>query len=209
MGKSGNIAVLLVRSGRTEWDEADRLQGKTDLPMTDAGREELAAAVRAVIDADELGKIGTVHCGPSEGSEETADLVAKAVSAKTRTHASLEGMDLGLWEGLLRDELLERYPKAYRQWRDDPASVRVPDGETVLDLELRVFPTLARIFEKASHGTAVVLRPIQMTLLEMHLGSDEATEDFWARLEDGPRVRLVTMDRSMPRMVLDGLKARA
>lgn len=45
MTKPGTVTLTLVRSGATEWDDAGRLQGATDLPMSESGREALLATL--------------------------------------------------------------------------------------------------------------------------------------------------------------------
>lgn len=47
MGKQSGTTIILLRCGRTDWDDAGRLQGATDLPLSESGRSELAAAVDA------------------------------------------------------------------------------------------------------------------------------------------------------------------
>ncbi len=208
MAKSGNISVILVRSGATEWDEQDRLQGKMDLPLTDAGREGVESVLDAFIDANPGIESGTVHGGPSEGSRETARLVAKRFGVRTKSHGGLEGMDLGLWEGLLYEDLVDRYSKAFKQWREDPAAVRAPEGETLVDLERRLLTTVGKILEKAGDGQVLVLRPIQLTLLVMRLEGEE-TSGFWNRMEAMPPIQRVELARSSLRQLVESLKASA
>ena len=209
MAKSGNISVILVRSGATEWDGVDRLQGKSDLPLTEKGCEGVASAVEAFIDANPGIESGTVHTGPSEGARETARIVAKRFGVRTKSHAGLEGMDLGLWEGLLREDLVDRYSKAFKQWREDPAAVRAPEGETLLELERRLLSTVGRILEKAGEAPpSLVLRPIQLTLLLTRIRGEE-TAGFWGRMEGMPPFQRVEVARSALREMVESLKASA
>jgi len=52
MAKKDQIDLLLVRSGRTEWEEAGRLQGQADLPLSEAGREVVLANLRHLLAGD-------------------------------------------------------------------------------------------------------------------------------------------------------------
>ncbi len=76
--KQKSIVLSLIQCGETAWDADGRLHGRTDLPLSTAGRaavtEDAACLVGAVI--------ATVHHSPDEAATETAQIVAKAVGAK-------------------------------------------------------------------------------------------------------------------------------
>ncbi|RMD62226.1 MAG: histidine phosphatase family protein [Planctomycetota bacterium] len=162
MAKSPAIEVLLIRSGETDWDDAERLQGETDLPMSESGREAMAALTRSLAEQP----LETIYCGPDEASLETARLLAEQTGARVRKIPDLAEMRLGLWEGLREAELLERYPKAYQQWREDPTSVTPPEGDTLLAVAERTLAAAEKALERSQRGAvAFVLRPIVRSVL--------------------------------------------
>jgi broad specificity phosphatase PhoE len=172
------LNLVLVRSGRTEWDLAGRLAGHSDHPLSDSGREELLAA----IDAAELPPIGLVLHGPDEASASTATiLAAKTGAPRTRGLAGLTEVDLGLWCGLGAGVLEDRYCSAFRQWRDDPSAVSVPEGEPIGDAESRVAKAVAGAVERVKpngHAVAIVLRPVVFQLLRRRM-LDRPLSDVW------------------------------
>lgn len=168
MPRPTDIQLLLVRSGRTEWDEVGRLQGETDLPMTGAGRAEVAAIIARLNGQP----VAQVLSGPDEASVTTAKLVAEHAGAKRRKVAGLGEMDLGLWQGLLESELTDRFSKSYCQWRDDPTGVTAPEGESVEEARGRVLHALARALSRAGRGpVAVVVRPLAWAIIRCWLES--------------------------------------
>jgi len=196
MPKASDLRVLLVRSGQTQWDAAGRVTGSADLPLTDAGRRHIQEEVAALDGA----RLGVVLCGPDEGSRETAGIVAEATGARVKTVEGLHEMRLGLWEGLRAADLEERYPKAYRQWTDDPAAVLVPDGETVSEAMDRLVSELARSLERvkeASQGVGVVLRPMALALVRCWMG-DGKTKGVWT-CGDQPDVEWRSLGRDQIR----------
>src|SRR5690349_826181 len=97
MAKSNEIRVLLLRTGQTAWDEAGRICGATDVPLTSDGLE--AARQQAASLTGE--HVSTILCGPDEASVATAQELAKTIGGKIKPVDGLGEVNLGLWEGLL------------------------------------------------------------------------------------------------------------
>lgn len=173
MSKPSELDILLVRAGATDWDDADRLVGSADLPLSAEGRSELLGVLGA-LDGEEF---CTVLTGPDEASRATGELVASRGKAKTRSIDNLAEVSLGLWEGLLRSDVEDRYPTAYRQWLENPAGVSIPEGEPLLECRERLVNALCKALDKckAPEGKriAVVLRPFAMALLVDWLRGDD------------------------------------
>lgn len=171
------LNLLLVRSGRTEWDLAARLAGLSDHPLSESGREELLAA----LDAAALPRAGVVLHGPDDASSATAAIVAGKTSARTRELSGLKEADLGLWCGLGATDLEERYCSAFRQWREDPSVVNIPEGEPAAEAEARVAKAVAGALERVKPGgrsVAIVLRPVAFQLLRRRL-LDRPLSEVW------------------------------
>lgn len=159
MSKASDIRVVLIACGSTEWDADNRICGSADVPLCPQG----AAAAQAAAEATASEPVALVLHAPDEASAATAAAIAKAHDAKTRAVEGIAEMNLGLWEGLRREEFADRYPTASRGWRDDPASVSVPEGETLAAADERIIADLAKALERTRVGeaaVAVVLRPI-------------------------------------------------
>lgn len=177
MTKSDGLTLLLMRCGATEWEEAGRVAGAVDLPLTPAGR----AAVEQESQGLRGRSLSAVLTGPDEASLETARIYAKAVGVKPTTVAGLHEIRLGLWEGLRAAQLEEKYPKAYRQWLEDPAAVLLPGGEAVQEAMERLVSELARAVERlkdTSEGVGVVLRPLALAIVRCWL-EQRPTAGLW------------------------------
>lgn len=197
MTSKSDIRLLLVRSGATEWDEAGRVQGSTDLPMCEAGRGVCVEGLKSLAMGNGW-KPGVVLHGPDEASAQTAGMLSRMTGARRREVEELREMDLGLWEGQLDEQLEERYPSAYAKWRDDPSSVQPPDGERLGEAEARLLRALDRAAERATKPVvAVVLRPIVFGVAACLL-KGEAFSGMWEFVEgergvvevEGARARL-------------------
>lgn len=173
MPKPSELDIVLIRAGATEWDDAGRLVGAADLPLSASGRADLTTTL-APIDEESF---CSVLCGPDEASRATAELVAHRADAKVRVVDNLGEVDLGLWEGLLATDVEDRYPKAYKQWLENPAGVLIPEGEPLPECRERLVLALCKALDKCKAGegrpVAVVLRPFAMALVGEWLGESD------------------------------------
>jgi len=171
MSVSALTTVFLIPSAATTWDAEDRLQGNIDLPATGE------PAITAVIPAHwPPASVKQILCSPDEASRQVADALAQPCHAKVRSISDLAEMNFGLWQGLRRDEIRDRYPRAFAQWRNEPGSVSIPSGETLDQLCDRVVMTLRPLLEKANGSPLVlVLRPMVRHIVQQMLQNEPVT----------------------------------
>lgn len=209
MTRGANIDVLLLRSGRTEWDEQGRIQGRTDLPLSRLGRQAVEDLVRRLASTPTPNPPASVFTGPDDASRETAALFADAVGARVKVVDDLATMDLGLWEGMLESEVRERYPSACRIWQDEPRLIHPPKGESFEDADQRIRLAIARLLDKANaKAAAFVLRPLPFAMASCWLAQD-CPKCIWTVLKEGPEFRRLSIRRQAIREVLQGIKAGA
>jgi probable phosphoglycerate mutase len=109
----------VIRHGETEWSRAGRHTGRTDVPLTEAGR---AAAMRL---RQTLGgrHFAAVFTSPWSRARETCALAGFAERAEALE--DLAEWDYGEYDGLTLDEIRAVRP-GWTLWRDGPAG-----GETL------------------------------------------------------------------------------
>ncbi len=189
MSRTDETSSLIIRSGATEWNDVGRLQGATDLPLSDSGREAISSLAESLPED----AVAVVLTAPDEASVATGEILARRTGAKVKALDDLREIDFGLWEGLPEDTLLERYAKSYKQWQDDPGSVTPPDGESIEHLEARLFRSIRRAIEKGPRRpVAVVLRPHCNALMRCRLQGRPLSE-FRSLLEDSELVEEHTL----------------
>jgi len=193
MAKSNEIRVLLMRTGETEWCRMGRIAGSTDVPLSDAGREQVRDAILGLGSV----RLSTVLCGPDEASQATASALAEASGAKVKVVEELGEIRLGLWEGLLKSELADKCPTCVRQWKEDPASIQAPEGEGLEEAADRISEGLSRHLSKTkadSGAVGVVLRPIAHGLIGCEW-SGMPIRSLWSMMETGPSTQWRTLQR--------------
>lgn len=176
------LDVVLVAAGPTAWDEQHRLSGQVDLPLAAAGMR--TAIDRAALISDAI----VILCSSDEASRQTAEQIGKVTRRKVKIVAELAEMKLGLWEGLRREELLERCPKACRGWETDGAAIVAPGGESWTQVQERAIPTIAAAIARGKGPIVIVARPIVLAVIGAWLDGkaglpedhhcNECVEDF-------------------------------
>ena len=125
--------ILLVRHGETDWNRDRRVQGHTDVPLNETGREQARAL------ADELAgeSLAAVYSSDLARALETATIVAEPRSLDGHDAPALREKHFGTWEGLTDAEVLTRFPDAHATgWGD---------GETTEEMADRVLAAVREI----------------------------------------------------------------
>jgi broad specificity phosphatase PhoE len=185
------FSILLIRSGRTEYDCQGRIQGTLDVPLSTDGRREVEAGAADLL--DKHAAIAALYAGPGRSSQETAEILGERLDLKVKTVDSLHNLNQGLWQGLLFDEVKTKQPKVYRQWLERPDTVCPPEGETLQEARDRLKKALAKLSKKHKTGTValVLSQPLASVLRAMlHQGqipavcpTECAESPLWEQLE--------------------------
>jgi len=117
--------LVCVRHGETVWSRDGRHTGRTDIPLTDRGRED-ARALAAPLAAYRFAR---VLASPLQRARETCALAGLAVQEEPCP--ALMEWDYGDYEGLTSAQIEERRP-AWLLWRDG-----CPGGEMPGDVAAR------------------------------------------------------------------------
>ncbi len=125
--------IVVVRHGETEWSIARKHTGRTDLPLTAAGRRRAAAL------KDILGQrsFALVLVSPLRRARETCELAG--LGDRGEICDDLREWDYGEYEGLTTAEIRERNPE-WVLWRDG-----CPGGETPDEVDARAERALTRL----------------------------------------------------------------
>ncbi len=117
--------IVLWRHGRTEWNMAGRVQGQSDVPLDDVGRQQARAS------AARLATLGPTRIVSSDlkRATDTAAVLAEWCGVEVELDARLREMRFGAREGLTWAEAWDQMPDGMRAWVDGDES-KIPDSET-------------------------------------------------------------------------------
>ncbi len=166
---------VLIRPGFTDYDQQGRIQGTLDIPLNDDGD----AQIRQIIeDVRGLG-ITAVYRAPSQSAEQTAAVIGAALDVKIKEIDALSNIDLGLWQGMLVEDVKHKQPKVFRQWREQPQTIRPPEGETLASAKSRVEAALTKLAKKHKEGTVALVVPEPMASVVRSFLAQAEIGDFW------------------------------
>jgi probable phosphoglycerate mutase len=162
------VEAVLLRHGETKWSRDGLHTGRSDIPLTDAGRRQ----------AERLGDVLSgwtftrVLASPLSRALDTCRLAG--LGDRVELSDALLEWDYGEYEGLTTAQIREQRP-GWNLWRDG-----CPAGETVAHVGARVDPVVSEL--KASEGDVAVfahghvLRVLAARWIEF---SPEAGARFW------------------------------
>jgi uncharacterized phosphatase len=149
--------LYLVRHGETDWNRERRIQGSTDIPLNEVGREQ-AARAGALLSRRHWDGIAS---SPLARAYETAQIIGAELGlADIEILEDLVERAYGEAEGLVDSELAARFP----------GETEVPGRETREQVAARVLPSLIALAERhpgsnlivATHGA--VIRTVMETV---------------------------------------------
>lgn len=182
--------IYLVRHGETDWNRARRIQGRTDVPLNDTGREQ----ARRTAELLARRSWDAVLTSPLSRARETAQIIAERLGLGEPAEVpALVERNYGAAEGLNFAQIDARYPEG----------TEVPGRESRTAVAERVMPELRRIAEEHLGGALVIVShggAIRAVLSEVDpaWSTDRITNGsiHSFRFEDGS-LRLIAFDDPM------------
>ena len=126
--------IIPCRHGQTDWNTQGRYQGRTDVPLNEFGRQQARNLADTLADMT----IHVVYSSTLERAYDTALEIARPRGLEVRRDARLDEIDQGQWEGMRHDEIMLRHPEKLAAWQDHPIDLRLPEGETLEEVRVRV-----------------------------------------------------------------------
>lgn len=140
--------LILLRHGRTAWNEEGRAQGHADIELDATGHLQAQEAARHLAGAD----VHALVASDLTRARQTADYVAGAVGLPVAHDPRLREFDVGERQGLTLAEFAERFPEEYDAWVRGEGLVPVKGGEVSGDVAARMLPALRECLESLEHG---------------------------------------------------------
>ncbi|MBQ8822612.1 MAG: histidine phosphatase family protein [Lachnospiraceae bacterium] len=171
------MKLYLLRHGETDWNKVRKIQGCTDIPLNDYGRELARKTGEGMKDI----VIDLVITSSLSRARETAELVMAGRTVETIENPQIQEMDFGEYEGRPSDE--EPTASILKAFFKNPGAYPPPEkGESIPELLVRTGRFLETLYQDealrdksiliSTHGAA-------MTGLVNNIKGQLETNDFW------------------------------
>jgi broad specificity phosphatase PhoE len=123
-------------------------------------------------------KIDVIYTSPLKRAYETARAIARFHKMDINVEDNLRELNHGDFESLTLQELQENHGAFVRQWIEDPASVVMPNGESLPQVQKRVWEVIRTIVDNSknalvvSHGMAIMTILCKVQGLSLSQGRD-------------------------------------
>lgn len=167
------MIIQLVRHGETDHNSGRLTLGRADVPLNETGRRQAAALGGRFAGYP----IGVIYTSPLSRARETARAIAGERDIPMYVRDELIEMDVGETESITFPELRAKYPNFLLEWGGDhPEHARMPGGETLAEVALRVDPFLSDLHAITHDHVVVVthnfvLKVILCRLLDLQLSA--------------------------------------
>jgi broad specificity phosphatase PhoE len=145
------MQLILVRHGETIWNKEGRVQGTSDIALSEVGLDQarrLALSLKGH-------PIRAIYASPLKRAYQTAESINHYHGIAIRTDPGLMEMDQGDFEGMTFKELMEKDREFLKKWRSDPASVTMPNGESFIDVQNRAWKVMEAILAEGQNTLVV------------------------------------------------------
>lgn len=155
------IPVALIRHGPTEWNEQKRLQGQTDVPLSDAGHAKVEGWR---VPEEFLG--WNWYASPMTRARQTA----RILGLDPAPAPEIVEMHWGDWEGKTRDEIKAEFGKEFRERTSKGIDLRPHNGESPREVRTRVEAWMKRLAQDGAPFGAVAHQGIIRAALSLATG---------------------------------------
>ncbi len=155
--------TVLLRHGETPLSPQRRFAGRVDIPLTEAGLRQAAAAAQRLADR---GGLDVIVTSPLERARRTAEAVAATTGTPLVVEDAWAETDFGEWEGLTFPEVAQRWPDEAAAWVAH-SEVAPPGGESLAAASERILSGLTALL--AGHAGETVLIVSHVTPMKILL----------------------------------------
>jgi len=143
--------LVLIRHGITQWNIQKRYCGYQDVSLSKQGKIQAVELRKNIKNI----RFDRIYC-----SDRKRALMTKAILfGKTDfiKEKDLREIHFGLIEGLNYDQIMQKYPKAYKEWLTDPYKGRIPQAESMQVFKKRVMGAIKKILTANCGKTIAVV----------------------------------------------------
>ena len=152
------MILYFVRHGETDWNVKKKIQGKTDVPLNENGKQQAKELADMLVERKKEGTLQVVRA-----------YTAIALDIPCIAADGLREMDMGDWEGRSWDDIIEENATEYRDWDAHRRYVHTPHGECYDEVLGRALDTLGMIMERETEDVLIVTHSAVLMALRCYI----------------------------------------
>ncbi len=172
------MRIFAARHGQTQWNRENKVCGRTDIPLTEAG---FAQAELLAEKAEKMG-LDLIIVSPMLRARQTAAPVAKRCGIPVYVDDRLIEQDYGIFEGVDRRD--PGFLANKRQF-----AVRYPGGESMMDVAHRVYSLLEELKREYPDKRVLLVCHGGVCRLIRTYFEDMTNDEFFLYSEDNAAIR--------------------
>lgn len=169
------VNIYIARHGETKWNIEGRMQGFKNSDLTQRGINDARSLGESLKDID----FDCIYSSPLGRALDTAKYIRQDDNIKIILDDSLKELNLGLWEGMTHEEIKEKYPLQYNNFREHPESFESQGGESFLELIKRVEDGLNNIIKDENHENILIVTHTCVIKAISIIVKGNDVKDFW------------------------------
>jgi len=151
--------IILIRHAQAKGNVNRTFQGRSDEALSETGEKQLAALTAGCRDLP----FTAAYSSPLARAVKTAEAAIGSRDLKVQPMDGLLEINGGDWEGRSWDSFPNEYPEQNDNWYHHPSRFQAPNGEPMIEVQLRMVKTIGQIAKNhpgetvcvVSHGCAI------------------------------------------------------
>jgi broad specificity phosphatase PhoE len=172
--------LILVRHGRTDWNDEGRYQGQDGPGLNAEGRAQARATARKMAGREAV----AVYTSDLERARETARIITEALNLPLRADPRLREIHQGVWQGMLFDHIQAEYAEALSRFNKNPVNNSPPGGETLAQLARRFTTALDDFAQSHPEGQVIVVTHKLPIAIVRCMAAGRPPTDVWDAFPD-------------------------
>jgi probable phosphoglycerate mutase len=143
--------ITLARHGETTWNAVRRVQGQLESPLSARGLEQAQALAQRLRHE----KFEALYASDLSRAFDTARKIATLTGHGIVVDRRLRERHYGVFQNLTWDEIKQKFPDEYAEYKSRFPGVTIPGGESVEEFGQRVLEVLGEIAATHTHALVV------------------------------------------------------
>lgn len=170
--------LYLIRHGETPWNVEGRYQGQLDPPLSEKGQQQAQATAKKLATT----AFAAIYSSDLARAKQTAQALAVVTGLPVHLDPRLREINQGRWQGVLIDDIRAGWPAEIHGWETDPWRYYPPGGETLPEVQRRLFAAIDDIVARHPYDhVAVFTHKLPIALLKIKYKHYPA-EEIWSLL---------------------------